>query len=262
MVPLGQLIDSMAMDGNGALCVTPSVDWRQGRTLYGGISAALCYAACERVVADLPPLRSAQIAFVGPAAGEAVLHPRVLRQGKSMAFLACDLISDGAVATRALFAFGAERPSAFQVDPAAAPVVAQPDACAPLFGERYPAFAAHFDMRLAGGDRPVTGAASGHMLVWARSRDLHLPPGLTPLVAMADALPPASLPRLTGPAAISSVTWQFDLVDAGRFRSDDWVLMQSVDDAVGHGYSGQSMAMWDAQGLPILLGRQTVAVFA
>ncbi|MFM7027940.1 MAG: thioesterase family protein [Chakrabartia sp.] len=262
MVPLGQLIEGMSAAGEGRWGVTASDDWRQGRTLYGGISAALCFAACEKMVPDLPPLRSAQIAFVGPSSGEAMLLPRILRQGKSVSFLACDLVSDGAIATRALFAFGAERSSAFSAEAPHAPAVPQPEACPSLFGDRYPAFAAHFDMRLAAGSRPVTGAMSGDMLVWARYRDADLPPGLTALIAMADALPPAAMARMSAPAAISSMTWQFDLADAGRFAAQDWLLLRATDEAVGHGYSGQSMAIWDGAGQPILLGRQSVAIFA
>ena len=262
MVPLGQLIETMAPCEAGGWRVTASDDWRQGRTLYGGISAALCFAACERLVPDLPPLRSAQIAFVGPSSGEAELRPSILRQGKSVSFLACDLVSDGVVATRALFAFGGERPSAFDVAGPNAPAAAKPENCPSLFGDRFPAFAAHFDMRLAAGDRPVSGAKTGDMLVWVRPRDTHLPPGLTALVAMADALPPASMARLTMPAAISSMTWQFDMADASRFQPGDWLLLRATDESVGHGYSGQSMAIWDAQGQPILVGRQNVAIFA
>ena len=98
MTPLGQLIDSIADAGDGRFTVNASDDWRQGRTLYGGVSAGLCYAACERLVPDLPPLRSAQIAFIGPSGGEATLVPTVLRRGKSVTFMACDLLADGVVA--------------------------------------------------------------------------------------------------------------------------------------------------------------------
>ena len=95
-----------------------------------------------------------------------------------------------------------------------------------------------------------------------RHRDSDTPDGMSALIAMADALPPASMPRLVAPAAISSMTWQFDLVEPGRFKAGEWVLMQSRDEAVRQGYSGQSMALWDSQGRPILLGRQSVAIFA
>jgi acyl-CoA thioesterase len=262
MTPFSQLLDSISQSGAGRWSVNASDDWRQGRTLYGGISAAFCHAACEQFVPGLPPLRSGQIAFVGPATGESILIPSILRQGKSVSVLACDLIADGNVATRALFAFGEARPSSFDIDAAAAPNVAGPEACQSLFGDRHPAFAAHFDMRLAAGCRPVSGAPTGEMLVWVRHRDPDTPDGMSALIAMADALPPASMPRLGTPAAISSMTWQFDLVEPARFKAGEWVLMQSRDEAVRQGYSGQSMALWDSLGRPILLGRQSVAIFA
>ncbi|MEN9288433.1 MAG: thioesterase family protein [Sphingomonadaceae bacterium] len=262
MTPFHHLLAGLSFAGEGQWSVNASEDWRQGRTLYGGLSAALCHAACVEFAPDLPPLRSAQIAFIGPATGEAVLRPSVLRQGKSVSYLNCDLVAEGALATRCLFAFGGERPSAFHLDAAAAPSVPSPEACDPFFGDRYPAFAANFDMRLAGGARPVTGSAAGELLVWARHRDPQAPAGLTSLLALADALPPASISRFSAPAAISSMTWQVDLVDAGRYQPDQWVLMRSSDEAVQHGYSGQSMMMWDASGAPILVGRQCVAIFA
>lgn len=262
MVPLVHMIGAMVPCGPGQWAVTASEDWRQGRTLYGGISAALCFAACEKLVPDLPPLRSAQIAFVGPSSGEAILVPSILRQGKSVRFLACDLLSDGMTATRALFAFGGERPSAFEARGAAAPVVPRPESCPPLFGDRYPAFAQHFDMRLAAGNRPVSGANSGDMIVWVRLLDADAPTGLSALLALADALPPASMARLSAPAAISSMTWQVDIADASSFAPGDWFLLRASDEHVGHGYSGQSMAIWDEQGQLVLAGRQNVAIFA
>lgn len=262
MTPLGNLIESIAEDGAGRWSVNASEDWRQGRTLYGGVSAGLCFAACEKLVPDLPPLRSAQIAFIGPSGGEATLVPTVLRRGKSVTFMACDLIADGVVATRTLFAFGRERESAFAVEAPAAPDVPRPEDCPPLFRQWAPTFAQHFDMRYAGGGYPVTGADDGDMIVWVRHKDSDAPAGLVSLVTLGDALPPASMPRLTGPAAISSMTWNFDLADAARYDAKGWVLLRSKDDAVGHGYAGQTMGMWDDQGRPILMGRQNITIFA
>lgn len=264
MTPLGKLIDSIEATGDGRFTVNAPDDWRQGRTLFGGASAGLCYAACERLVPDLPPLRSAQVAFIGPSAGEATLVPTVLRQGKSVTFMACDLIADGVVATRTLFAFGGERASAFAIEAPFAPDVPRPEDCPSLFGGegRGPTFSQHFDMRRAGGGIPMSGADDGDLLVWVRHRDVDAPTGLVSLVTMGDALPPASIPRFTTPAAISSMTWHFDLADPSRFDANGWMLLRSKDDAVGHGYAGQSMDMWDEAGRPILLGRQNITIFA
>ena len=81
-------------DAGFAVDAPPS--WSQGRTLYGGISSALCLEAVHRAFPDLPPLRSAQIAFVGPASGNVSMHPTILRRGKSTAFVARAPLVSGA----------------------------------------------------------------------------------------------------------------------------------------------------------------------
>jgi acyl-CoA thioesterase len=260
MTEFSALLTAMTRQGDTWSC-NPSDDWRQGRTLFGGLSAALCYAACEALVIDSPPLRSAQIAYIGPSAGEAVLRPSILRQGKSVTFMACDLMADGAIATRALFAFGGDRPSAYSHRAAPPPMVPRPAECEPLFPGIGPSFTQHLDQRVAGGHRPITSAPEGDLTVWVRHRDPDVPMGLVSLVALGDALPPATLPRFTTPAPISTMTWHFDVADPAAFDAAGYALIRTTDDMLGHGYSGQHMAMWSEAGEPILIGRQSVAVF-
>src|SRR5579872_6083268 len=89
-------------------------DWQQGRTTFGGMTAALCVAATERLVPDLPPLRSAQFTFMGPVGGEVTIHPRLVRRGRSSAFAAVELCMAGAPGTHALLSFGHARDSLYQ----------------------------------------------------------------------------------------------------------------------------------------------------
>ena len=44
-------------------------DWLQGRTAYGGLTTALCLESALQKHPQLPPIRSAQVSFVGPAIG-------------------------------------------------------------------------------------------------------------------------------------------------------------------------------------------------
>lgn len=254
-------ITALTAADNNRWTANPDESWRQGRTLFGGLSAALCYAACERLADDLPPLRSAQIAFIGPAAGAAVLDPVILRRGKSVTYASCDLEADGALATRALFCFGGPRPSVL-ADPAPpAPDVPGPDACDPLFPPGYgPRFAQHIHQRRAGGQRPLSGASEGEMLAWVRHKET---PGssLAGFIALGDALPPAAFPQFTGPAAISSMTWQFDLIASEAIDPSGWFLFSTRVERNGDGYSLQHMAMWAEDRTPVAIGRQTVAVF-
>ena len=235
-------------------------NWLQGRTLYGGLSAALALRACELAVPDLPPLRAGQIAYIGPAAQDVRLVPTMLRRGKSVTFMGCDLYSEGKVALRALLSFGGARESAYAAPAPAAPPCPQPDDCKPLWGSSRPAFTANIDQRLAGDLVPFAGADHGDLMVWVRHSEA-VSPGMAALVALGDALPPASFTRFTGPAIISTMTWGFELFDPGHADGTGWYLLRSTDDGVGEGYAGQTMGMWDESGRPVMLGRQAVAVF-
>lgn len=257
----GELIGRMPEDG-GRFRIDPPEDWRQGRTLYGGLALALAGAAAARAFPNLPPLRAVQMAFLGPTAGEVTLVPAILRAGRSMTFVGVDVFAAGALAGRALFAHGAARPSALAASAPPPPDAAAPDACPPLFetAER-PAFSHHFDLRRAGRHRLVSAAPEGDLLVWVRN-EARVPPSTAALLLLADGLPPASYTRLAAPAAISTVTWSFELFAPEVHRGAGWHLLRATDDGVGQGYAGQAMAMWDADGRPVLRGRQAVALFA
>ena len=86
--------------------------WLQGRTAFGGASAAVALSAIKHAHPDLPPLRSMQAAFVGPVAGAVRASPQMLRQGKNSAFVGCDVTTDAGIGLRTLFLFMASRPSA------------------------------------------------------------------------------------------------------------------------------------------------------
>jgi acyl-CoA thioesterase len=260
MMTFTQLCDSVRQDGD-LWRAEASEDWRQGRTLYGGASAALCLEACLRAHQPTAPLRSAQITFIGPSAQDLTLTPAILRRGKSATYLAADLMSEGQIATRAVFCFGDARESAYDRRAAGAPAVPTQDACGSYFQEgRRPVFAQHFDLRLAGGYPPVSGAPEPDILVWARHRDEEAS-GPVALLALADVPPPAAFSVFTAPAMISTMTWMVDILDAEALAGGGWRLLRSTAETISQGYSAQAMTIWDETGRPILAGRQTIAVF-
>jgi acyl-CoA thioesterase len=121
------LIAAMTPTDTGFTAQVPD-DWRQGRTTYGGLSAALCLEAALSAVPDAPPLRSGQFAFVGPAAGELSIRTEVLRRGKSTLFMGVDLVGEQGLATRAILTFGAARQSRLAHLDLPAPATVAPDA--------------------------------------------------------------------------------------------------------------------------------------
>jgi acyl-CoA thioesterase len=240
-----------------------SDDWLQGRTLYGGLSAALCLNAALEAFEGLPPLRSAQVTFISPATGQVIAVPTLLRQGKSAAFVGVDLTGEAGLATRAVFTFGAARPSAHAYSNLPMPPVSPPGECGPFFGAFQPTFAQHFEVLSAGGARPATGAEDPYCLVWLRHRDPAARLGLAGLVAIADAIPPAAMARFTSPAPISTMTWMVDVLDDPEsLGPQGWLLLSSRAETITHGYSAQPMVLWTQDGRPLVSARQCVAVFA
>jgi acyl-CoA thioesterase len=247
---------------DGSCTIALPDDWLQGRTAYGGLSAALCLQACERLLPALPPLRSAQLAFVGPATGALRITPAVLRQGKSATFVGVDLSGDAGLAVRATFCFGAGRDLPHDHRGHAMPAVPAPQECPDYFvWAPRPNFMSHFDGRLASGGLPLGGAARPQMQVWLRHRDTATTGTAVSLLALADALPPPSFARFTEGVPISTMTWAVDLLDAQPHSASGWWLVHSEAETIADGYSAQTAVIWQPDGRAVLSARQTVAIF-
>jgi acyl-CoA thioesterase len=261
MTAFSQILATLEQHDQQFTIVLPP-DWLQGRTAYGGLSAALCLEASLRTAPNLPPLRSAQFAFVGPATGVLRITSTVLRQGKSTTFTNVDLEGDNGLAARAALCFGAERDSALDYANLPMPAAPLPDDCPAYFTlPQIPKFMNHFDGRLAGGAKPVTSGATPDMLVWLRHRDDRIDNGLVSLLALADALPPAAMVLFKEFAPISTMTWSIDMLTTRPISETGWWLVQCAAETAQSGYSAQSTVIWDPAGRPILAARQNVAIF-
>ena len=262
MTPFSSMLATMTpVDDDFAITLPP--DWLQGRTAYGGLSAALCVQAALQAHPDLPPLRSAQFAFIGPATGELGIAPRLLRHGKSAAFAGVDLEGDSGLAVRATLCFGAGRDLPHDYSQYAMPSTPDCDACPDYFvWEPRPNFMSHFDGKLAGGGMPMSGSAAAQMLVWLRHRDMTVPADLVSLIALADALPPISFATFAEVVPISTMTWSVDMLVPEIHNPSGWWLVRGEAETVREGYSAQTTVIWHPDGRPVVSARQTVAIFA
>ncbi len=263
MINYSDLIASIQENGANTFAVHIPAEWMQGRTTYGGLSAALCLKAA-RPLAEGIPLRSAQIAFIGPVGGDVVMKAHVLRIGKSARFIGADILApDGSIATRATFIFGAERKTAQTI----APRLPMPDLPPPRDIPSFmpagvgPSFIHNFEVLLAKGERPFSGGKSGENFLWMRHADRSVPDSATALLALGDAPPPAAMSVYTTPLRISSMNWSIDVL-TDKFETDDnWWLSRATAQTLSDGYSAQAMAMWNTKGEPVMVSRQTIAVF-
>ncbi len=241
----------------GVRLAIPS-DWLQGRTAYGGLSAALALHAAQGIEPDLPPLRSAQVAFIGPLAGEVTVTATKLRRGRTAAFIQADVVSEAGLGLRATFVFMADQPSRIDLAGRLTSTLRPPPPDAKLYTGPAEFFTGNFNFL----DLKDEAKGDAEWVRWARLRDHE---GLDPMVqlmAVGDALPPAAF-KLLGkePAPISSLTWIVNLLTPAPATRDGWWLLSAVSDHARHGCSSQIMTMWNAEGEAVAQGMQSVAIF-
>lgn len=249
-------------DGEWRANVTP--DWLQGRTLFGGLQAAIAVRAMRGLVPETP-LRTLQATFIAPvAAGDLRAVARVLRVGKSATHVEADLYDGERIACRTLGIFGTARDSVLAIAPPAPQVPAGVEQAREL---RYvegvtPAFTQHLSFRWGGGVFPFRGGAEAKTQIYVRLRDT-VPVGEMQLIALADSIPSPGLSVLTTRAPASSLTWTLELLGRGYdAAADGWWLMDAEVSAAGEGYMSQSATLWSPDRRAVALSRQSVVVFA
>lgn len=263
MTSFHAVLEALAIEGDTFTIQAPE-DWGQGRTLYGGMTAALAYEAVRRTYSELPPLRSAQLTFTGPTSGALRFHTKVLRRGKSSALIASECFNENGEAARAVFVFGGARDSKIAHNYLPIPQVMPPAECPPFRkegGNTSRGFWNNFETRLAAGGRLLDQSAERpRFAVWTRLVDAGAANLTTALLAIADCMPPAAMVHFPAPAPISTMTWT---IDVAAFPTDPsgWFLLASSSEHAADGYSLQSMSMWSAAGDLLSVGRQTVAIF-
>lgn len=254
-----ELFAGIRAEGDRFIAQVPP-EWAQGRTAYGGYSTALAYEAARRIGDDLPPLRSAQIAFVGPLAGEVSLGAKILREGRNAIWIAVEIHGEKGVGLTASFVFMRALDSGynFSARPAPADVVPLGEARDLPEHDARPTFTGNLELKFA---RPKLDRAEPTLTWYARLKERE---GLDPtseLLLLADALPPGVLGLGPARAPMSSMTWQVNLLTDDPAAPDGWFLLDSRADHARDGNSNQQMSVWDGAGRPLAAQIQSFALF-
>ncbi len=231
--------------------------WLQGRTMYGGASSYLAYAAARSAMPDLPPLRGAQIGFIAPVGQDIDITVSVLREGRSVNQIQTDIISDGALAHRGLWLFGSARPSNGAVAPQVVDDLVPHEEAAQAAMPQGLHFVHKFDIRKA----EPAGVKPGVIRRWVRLRDRG---GIDPvgeMVLIGDVLPPGSVRETEREGPISSINWSFTMLGDRPTTHDGWWLLETASNHMADGFSSETLRMWNTDGVEVMRGLQSVAIF-
>ncbi len=238
--------------------------WKQGRTAYGGLTAALLLAHAKTIAEDLPSLRSALINFTGPVTADPKLISAVQRQGRNVTTISSFAEVESARVALGSFSFGAPRESSVSQN-CPAPDAPAPEDCEPFippqFAQFAPAFLTNFETRLIEGARPVSGADRGYIRNWARHVDPAARQTELGLLCLADILPPAAMPMLKAPGPVSSMSWICNFLRPPE-SEDGWFMVEADLTATKDGYSSQVMRIWNRAGDLVVEGMQSIVIFA
>ena len=234
--------------------------WHQGRTAYGGLSSALALSAAIKVGGAMPPLRSAQLAMIAPVAGMVEVRARVLRRGRNATWISAEIAGESGIGFAASFVFMGLVESALHRNdrPVPAGLIPVNDAKEFRWDTGVSFIVNNFDIRFA---LPRREELRAEACWWVRLRDRQ---GLDPMaeaLLIADALPPGVMPFLPRTTPISTMHWQVNMLTPAPVTRDGWWLLRTTSDYAEQGCSSQRMAMWNADGAPVMAGMQSVAVF-
>ena len=244
----------------GGPITLPADRWLQGRTLYGGASALVAYTAAVRAFPDLPPLRAGQVGFVAPVGPHMETRAQIVRQGRNVAQVRSELVVDGGVALTAFWLFGTEREAnAVHPAPQADPWPGPPENNEAVGSDKGPPFIRNnYEIRRAQDEQ---GRGDPIMRRWFRLRE----PGdidlISQLILVGDTLPPGAVRAMQRQGPISSINWSFNILDARIGTRDGWWLGETASQHADAGYSSERLRLWNADGVQVMDGLQSVAVF-
>ncbi|MBW8190119.1 thioesterase family protein [Neiella marina] len=240
--------------------------WGQGRTVFGGITAALAFRAIEKRLAAPRVLRSLTTNFVGPLASEQEfeINVDILREGRSATQALASIVQNGKTTTVCQACFGDARPSKIAVQDQRSHHMPQPAKAnfLPQIPKVTPKFLRHIDLAKQEGGWPFTGKRHHTIGGWMRFKQPPANISDAHLIALIDAWPPTILQMLKWPAPASTMSWNLEFIHPHRpVSGENWFAYQALTRQASDGYGHTEADIYDSYGELVAISRQVVAIF-
>lgn len=244
--------------------------WGQGRTLFGGLTAALAYEKISNKVDSNRPLRSLSVNFSGQALADVpfIISEQLLSDGKSISQINGQVIQNDRIVTQVCACFGIERASTIEIP--------SPKESLPEIGNNQrlnyikgltPEFVQHFEFEYCKGQFPFSNSPFNELAGWVRFKDDDTPLTEARLIALIDAWPPTILQKLKSLAPCATVSWNLELLQPissldQSTSNNKWLYYDAVIKQAHHGYAHTEAKIYAQDGTLLALSRQLIAVYA
>ncbi len=241
--------------------------WAQGRSVFGGLSAALILTHIEAQTGLTDKdLRTLNVHFCGAidAEQECELSCSVLSDGKSIRQVQGQLKQAGKVKTLVMACFGAQRDSSLKVPGIELPNVKASEKSLKLahIPGMTPSFIQHMDIRFTSNNFPFSGSDNSTVSGYMRFNDAPECFSDAAILALIDAWPPAVLSMLKTPAPASTVTWNIEFIQPrAELQKSDFLYYECDVILADLGYAHTEGKIYHPDGQLLALSRQLVAVY-
>lgn len=261
---LAEILSTVTIQGDTAVAQLPE-DWTQGRSIFGGLLAAVAVRAARSVVDKERVLRSMLVNYIGPVSpGEVELSIENLRAGRSATQLDIRLLQNNQVACSVQLCLGEERESAVLVTAEPLTKTTQPDDAFkfPFLAGLTPNFTQHFDYRITTGQMPFSKSKSNELdgfFSLGNSSDVSVE---ELAVALGDAWPPTALQKIPKVAMASTLTWSFNFTSAlAQAEKSGWWFYRSQLLSAAGGYTQHNAQIYSPNNDLVATSHQSVAIF-
>lgn len=244
--------------------VTVPEHWAQGRTTFGGLTAAILCQATARNVDPDRDLRSVTIGFVRPLEMGVpfTIELETLASGKTVTIRSAQLIQTGKVRATAQVDYVKPLDSQVVITPFQPPPLTAVGDEVALAGEQLPAFFQHFDNHVATDGIPFRSHAVPELGGWMRFREA--PQAITNahLICMIDSWPPTASPHYEGFKPLSTLSWTMHLTQAASAVSPSDYLGYLAKVSFGqNGLSASDAVIWAPDGRLLARSYQTNIIY-
>lgn len=259
------LFDELLKQARAAGRLTVPASWAQGRTVYGGLSAALLCDAMSRETQR--PLRYLKTGFLKPLEVEKPFQIRMeeVSGGRTLQVRTAEIIQEGTVRVTSQAHFVAPLESKIEIETFSAPRlenVGSPHTV-PLRNDETPAFLRYFDNHVATAGLPFRGHAISELGGWMRFRDPPRQWSASHLVCAIDAWPPAPAPHLEKPANMSTISWGIHFAEpVDGLDPAAFIAYLARVNFFRDGFGSSTADVWDPSGRLLAKSYQTFVIYA